>query len=53
MLIARLAILMVCSVTIAVAQSQPNQDYLSARQVESSGNVAQAAAGYEAVVTRN
>jgi len=44
---------MVCSVTIAVAQSSPNQDYLIGRKVEASGDVAQAAVAYEAVVSRN
>src|SRR5687767_4695616 len=58
MLLARLALLMVCCVAIAVAQSPPtassqNQDYLLGRKAETSGDVSAAAVNYEAVVTRN
>src|SRR5688572_14137654 len=58
MLLARLALLMVCCVAIAVAQSPPtassqNQDYLLGRKAETSGDVSAAAVNYDSVVTRN
>ncbi|HSD46839.1 MAG TPA: tetratricopeptide repeat protein, partial [Pyrinomonadaceae bacterium] len=39
--------------TIAVAQGQPNQDYLQGRQAEAAHDLAAAAVNYETVVTRN
>lgn len=54
MLLARLVLLTVCWVSIAVAQSPPaNQDYLLGRKAEASGDVATATANYQAVVSRN
>src|SRR6201991_1602381 len=53
MLLARLVLLTVCWVSIAVAQSPANQDYLLGRKAEASGDVATAAANYQAVVSRN
>lgn len=53
MLLARLVLLTVCWVSIAVAQSPPNRDYLLGRKAEASGDVATATANYQAVVTRN
>ncbi|HEY8412583.1 MAG TPA: tetratricopeptide repeat protein, partial [Pyrinomonadaceae bacterium] len=44
---------MLCCVTVAVAQSPQNQDYLLGRKAEAAGDVAAATANYEAVVTRN
>ncbi|HKV33613.1 MAG TPA: tetratricopeptide repeat protein, partial [Pyrinomonadaceae bacterium] len=42
-----------CWVSIAVAQSPANQDYLLGRKAEASGDVATATANYQAVVQRN
>ena len=55
MLLARSALLVLLWVATTVAQSQPspNQDYLLGRKAEASGDVAQAAVGYESVVSRN
>ena len=53
MLLARLVLLTVCWVSIAVAQSPANQDYLLGRRAEASGDVATATANYQAVVQRN
>jgi soluble lytic murein transglycosylase-like protein/TolA-binding protein len=53
MLLARLVLLTVCWVSIAVAQSPANQDYLLGRKAEASGDVATATANYQAVVQRN
>jgi TolA-binding protein len=36
-----------------VAQSLPNQDYLAGRKAEASGNAAEAATTYQAIVSRN
>jgi soluble lytic murein transglycosylase-like protein/TolA-binding protein len=43
----------VCWVSLAVAQSPANQDYLAGRKAEASGDVAAATANYQAVVSRN
>jgi soluble lytic murein transglycosylase len=43
----------VCFASVAVAQSQPNQDYLAGRKAEASGNAAEAAATYQQIVSRN
>lgn len=53
MLLARLVLLTVCWVSIAVAQSPANQDYLLGRKAEVSGDAATATANYQAVVSRN
>src|SRR6185369_12121925 len=53
MLFARLTLLMLCCVTLAVAQSPQNQDYLLGRKAEAAGDVAAATANYQAVVSRN
>jgi len=53
MLLARLVLLTVCWVSIAVAQSPANQDYLLGRKAETAGDVATATANYQAVVSRN
>ena len=53
MLPVRLVLLTVCWVSIAVAQSPANQDYLRGRKAEASGDVATATANYQAVVSRN
>ena len=53
MLLARLVLLTVCWVSIAVAQSPANQDYLLGRKAEASGDVTTATANYQAVVQRN
>lgn len=53
MLLARLVLLTVCWVSIAVAQSPANQDYLLGRKAEASGDVATATANYQSVVQRN
>ena len=53
MLFARLTLLMLCCVTVAVAQSPQNQDYLLGRKAEAAGDVAAATANYQAVVARN
>jgi peptidoglycan lytic transglycosylase len=53
MLLARLVLLTVCWVSIAVAQSSANQDYLLGRKAEASGDVVTATANYQAVVSRN
>lgn len=53
MLLARLVLLTVCCVSVAVAQSPANQDYLLGRKAEASGDVATATANYQATVTRN
>jgi len=53
MLFARLILFFLFSVSIAVAQSQPNQDYLLGRNAEKSGDIAAATASYQAVVSRN
>jgi soluble lytic murein transglycosylase len=53
MFFVRPALLTLFWVAVAVAQGQPNQDYLFARKFEAEGNVSAAAAGYEAVVSRN
>ena len=44
---------MLCCVTVAVAQSPQNQDYLLGRKAEAAGDVAAATANYQAVVARN
>jgi len=46
-------LLMVCWVSIAVAQSPSNQEYLSGRKAETSGDIAAATASYQAVVSGN
>jgi soluble lytic murein transglycosylase-like protein/TolA-binding protein len=51
MLLARLVLLTVCWVSIAVAQSPPNQDYFLGRKAEAAGDIATATANYQAVVT--
>src|SRR5690349_19118541 len=53
MLLVRLALLLVCCVSVAVAQSPQNQDYALGRKAESAGDVAAATANYQAVVARN
>jgi peptidoglycan lytic transglycosylase len=53
MLLARLVLVTACCVSIAVAQSQPNQDYLLGRNAEKSGDIAAATASYQSVVARN
>src|SRR5690242_2717179 len=53
MLLARLTIVLVCWVGVALAQSPQNQDYLLGRKAESAGDVAAATANYQAVVARN
>jgi soluble lytic murein transglycosylase-like protein/TolA-binding protein len=53
MLLARLMLALVFSASIAVAQAQPNQDYLLGRNAENSGDIAKASASYQAVVARN
>src|SRR6185369_13906371 len=53
MLFARLTLLMLCCVTLAVAQSPQNQDYLLGRKAEAAGDIAAATANYQAVVARN
>lgn len=54
MLPARLVLLTVCWVSIAVAQSAPaNQDYLLGRKAEAAGDIATATANYQTVVSRN
>lgn len=53
MLLARLTLLLVCWVSVAVAQSPQNQDYALGRKAESAGDIAAATANYQAVVTRN
>ena len=53
MLLARLVLLTVCWVSVAVAQSPANQDYLLGRKAEASGDVATATANYQAVVSRD
>jgi soluble lytic murein transglycosylase-like protein len=53
MLLARLVLLTVCWVSIAVAQSPPNQDYLLGRKAEAAGDIATATANYQAVVSRD
>ena len=53
MFFARPVLLTVLWVTTAVAQSQPNQDYLLGRKAETSGEMAAAATSYESVVNRN
>ena len=53
MLLARLILFLAFSTSLAVAQSQPNQDYLLGRNAEKSGNIAAATANYQAVVSRN
>ncbi len=51
MLLARLLLLIVLSAVFATAQ--PNADYLRGREAEKSGDVANATANYQAVVSRN
>ena len=53
MLLLRLTLVLVCWVTVAVAQSPQNQDYLLGRKAESAGDIAAATANYQAVVARN
>ncbi len=53
MLLARLILLTVCWVSIAVAQSPANQDYLLGRKAEASGDIATATANYQAIISRN
>ncbi|HEY3582138.1 MAG TPA: tetratricopeptide repeat protein, partial [Pyrinomonadaceae bacterium] len=53
MLLARLTLLLVCCVSVAVAQSPQNQDYAAGRKAESAGDIAAATANYQAVVARN
>ena len=53
MLLARLTLILVCLMSVAVAQSPQNQDYVLGRKAESAGDFAAATANYQAVVTRN
>lgn len=53
MLLARLTLILVCWVSVAVAQSPQNQDYALGRKAESAGDFAAATANYQAVVARN
>jgi TolA-binding protein len=53
MLLARLVLLTVCWVSVAVAQSPANQDYQLGRKAEASGDVATATANYQAIVSRD
>jgi soluble lytic murein transglycosylase len=53
MLLARLTLVLVCWMSVAVAQSPQNQDYLLGRKAETAGDVAAATANYQAVVVRN
>ncbi|HEV2837492.1 MAG TPA: transglycosylase SLT domain-containing protein [Pyrinomonadaceae bacterium] len=53
MLFARSILFLLFSVSIAVAQLQPNQDYLRGRNAEKSGDIATATASYQAVVSSN
>jgi tetratricopeptide (TPR) repeat protein len=53
MLLARLTLVLLCWMSVAVAQSPQNQDYLLGRKAESAGDIAAATANYQAVVARN
>src|ERR1044071_1221208 len=53
MLLARLTVCLVCWLSVAVAQSPQNQDYLLGRKAETAGDIAAATANYQAVVARN
>jgi soluble lytic murein transglycosylase-like protein/TolA-binding protein len=53
MLFVRLTLVIVCWVTVAVAQAPQNQDYLLGRKAETAGDIASATANYQAVVARN
>src|SRR5690242_10519188 len=53
MLLVRLTLILVCFVSVAVAQPAQNQDYVAGRKAESAGDVAAATANYQAVVARN
>ncbi|HSK62599.1 MAG TPA: tetratricopeptide repeat protein, partial [Pyrinomonadaceae bacterium] len=50
---ARLILLMLLWVPLAVAQSPPNHEYLLGRKAESAGNIAAATGNYQAIVSRN
>ena len=49
----RLILFLLFATSIAVAQTQPNADYLAARKAEAAGDVAKATATYQAVVARD
>ena len=53
MLLARLTLALVCWMSVALAQSPQNQDYLLGRKAETAGDIAAATANYQAVVARN
>src|SRR6478735_5848271 len=53
MLLVRSTFVLLCWLSLAVAQSPQNQDYLLGRKAESAGDFAAAAANYQAVVARN
>jgi len=53
MLLARLTLLLLCWMAVAVAQPPQNQDYLLGRKAETAGDFAAAMANYQAVIARN
>lgn len=53
MLLVRSTLVLLCWLSLAVAQSPQNQDYLLGRKAESAGDFAAATANYQAVVARN
>lgn len=53
MLLVRSTLVLLCWLTLAVAQTPQNQDYALGRKAESGGDFATATANYQAVVARN
>ena len=53
MLLVRSTLVLLCWLSLAVAQAPQNQDYLLGRKAESAGDFAAATANYQAVVARN